>query len=79
MNVPSLVTQFTCLLLKSCGQVFAAAVTQREIISGCEGEDRINGQKRIGLNEDVGVIYSYSPFGSDGGSFTLQFCNTFNM
>lgn len=46
--------------LKGWGRVIAAVVTHKGI--GCEGEDRFNGQKRIGLNESGGVIYGYGQF-----------------
>lgn len=64
---------FLCFFLKGWGQVITAVVIQRGMMCECEGEDRFNGQKRIGLNEDTGIIYSYSlSFGTACTSFTLQ-------
>lgn len=57
--------------LKGQGGVIAAAVTHKGIRCGCEGEDQLNGEKGIGLNENIGVIHTYGPF-TACTSFMLQ-------
>lgn len=66
-----LAVKITKACLKGWGRVIAAVVTHKGITCGCEGEDGFNGQKRIGLDENIGVIYSYGPF-TACTSFMLQ-------